>query len=89
MNELVIFTLGSFCSLLGLSYFYYKISEASIKVNLKVVLSLIYGTLLSAIVKHYNVTFVNITSYFFVMPILFYNLKPLPIKKFTLYLIII
>ncbi len=89
MFEFLVWFLASIVSIFGVSYFYFKVTGAKSKINKKIILILLVGALFYALIKYYNISYITVISYYFITPFLFYAIKPLPLKKFILYSIII
>lgn len=76
-------------STLGVVYFYYKITDSQLKLNIKTFFVYVVGTVFMAIIKFYNLNLLSALFYFLFYPIMFYIINPLPFRKLIFYVIIV
>lgn len=89
MSRFIISFIVSLISIFGIAYCYYKISDAYVKLNWKIVLVFFGSVLFFAFIKYFDLTYLSVVSYFLTFPFLFYLLNFISFDRLLFYLIIL
>ena len=89
MMKFLLWTLASLISSSGITYFYYKLSETKHHFNFLNILCLIYGVLVMALIKYFELSFLNPFSFFLTFPVIFYSIEHSDFKRFIFNIFII
>ena len=89
MTEFLFWFIACAISTLGFAYFYYKLTDATKKINFRILVVYILGVILISLIKYFNITFISVISYFLYFPILFYSINPMSFTKSLFYLVMI
>lgn len=76
-------------STLGVSYFYYKVSNSKLKLSFKIIILYFLGTFCMTLIKYFDLNVMSALFYFLFYPIMFYVINPLPFRKLLFYVIIV
>lgn len=88
MIKVVVWIITCFASTFGVSYLYYRIVNCN-HVNLKTVITFILGASIITVIKYFDIPIISFCSFFIFYPILFYFMKPLPLKKLIYYVLVV
>ena len=89
MIKFLLWFLVCILSTLGVCYFYYKITDSSFKLSVKMFFTFLIGTLLMTVIKFYNLNLFSAIFYFIYYPVIFHIINPVPIRKLIFYVIIV
>ena len=89
MNSYYINFFVSLLSTFGVTYLYYKLTDANKKINLKIIIVFFIGVVFLSIIRFFDITFISVISYFLYFPFLFLLLNYDSFAKYLFYLIIV
>lgn len=89
MTNFGIWFFACLISTLGVSYLFLKLSNTKLTFSLKILLVYLFATIGITLIKYFRISILSYLAYFFFQPILFSNLKKMPLKKTFYYVIFI
>ena len=89
MIELIAWIFVCFFSTYGITFLYLKFNNCKINKCLKFYLLFIFGWLIISVLMFYNNSLLRLFFYFAFYPVLFYIIKPLPIRRLLYYTFIV
>ena len=89
MIELIAWIFVCFFSTYGITFLYLKFNNCKINKCLKFYLLFIFGWLIISVLMFYNNSLLRFLFYFAFYPVLFYIIKPLPIRRLLYYTFIV
>lgn len=85
MNDFVIWLIISFFSTFSFAFLFYKLTGVKRKIDLKLFLVYLFGVVTVVVIKFNDILLLNYIFFFIYFPVLFYIIKPMPIKKILFY----
>lgn len=89
MTRFVIWLIVNFFSTFSVVFLFYKVNNISKKINIKISILFIIGVIIQTVIQYYELSNLRIASYFLYFPILFYMIKPVPIKKLVFFVLVV
>ena len=89
MLNIILWTFICFSSTFSYAYLYYKLVDNPNKINLKIILIFMIGSISSTLLEIFNLNIITTFLFFLFFPLLFYSIKNVGFKKLIFYLLII
>ncbi len=89
MSKFIVWLIISFFSTFSFAYLYYKLTDSTRKIGLKLVLMYLFGAVSVILIKIYDIQLLNHVFFFIYFPLFFYMIKALPLKKLIFYVLVV
>ena len=89
MIEFVVWFLSNFLAAIGIISFYISLFEEKAKINKKIVILFVLNIVVCTFIRFFELSLLNIFSFFIFYPVIFYLLSPKKFKFILYYTIFI